>query len=325
MNKKQILFLAGTGVILAAGVTGLIWSQKDKKEDVSSYQESNDTESGILYDGKKYQYNDHLSNYLFMGIDRREEVAGYETQQDAGQADALFLVSLDRATQQLQVLTIPRDTMAQIETFNPEGKSLGMTEDHINLQYAFGDGKEKSCELMKKAVSQLLYQIPIQRYCSLNMDGIPLLTDIVGGVDVVVPDDSLQEVNPEFVPGQTVTLTKENTEQFVRYRDITKSQSALVRSNRQKVFLEAYLSRVQSIASQNPGIVTEIYEGVQDYMVSNMGTDVFAKLLEASMKHTPESQSVPGEGVEGEMHDEFHVDEDGLYELILQMFYKTEE
>ena len=85
------------------------------------------------------------------------------------------------------------------------------------------------------------------------------------------------------------------------------------------------MSRVQSIASQNPGIVTEIYEGVQDYMVSNMGTDVFAKLLEASMKHTPESQSIPGEGVEGESFDEFHVDEDGLYELVLQMFYKTKE
>ena len=83
---------------------------------------------------------------------------GYETQKDAGQADALFLVSLDRAEQKLQILTIPRDTMAQIETFNPGGKSLGMTEDHINLQYAFGDGKTKSCELMKTAVSNLLYR-----------------------------------------------------------------------------------------------------------------------------------------------------------------------
>ena len=85
----------------------------------------------------------------------------------------------------------------------------------------------------------------------------------------------------------TVTLTKENTEQFVRYRDITESQSALVRSERQKVFLEAYLERVQQIASGDPGIVTRIYEGVQDYMVSNMGTDVFAQLLEASLENEP--------------------------------------
>lgn len=266
-----------------------------------------------------------MSNYLFMGIDTREKVEGYETQKDAGQADALFLVSLDRAEQKLQILTIPRDTMAQIETFNPGGKSLGMTEDHINLQYAFGDGKTKSCELMKTAVSNLLYQIPIQGYCSLNMDGIPILTELVDGVEVTVPDDSLQEVYPEFTEGAKVTLTKENTEQFVRYRDITESQSALVRSERQKIFLEAYLERVQQIASEDPGIVTRIYEGVQDYMVSNMGTDVFAQLLEASLKNVPESHSLPGEGTVGQDFDEFHVEEDALYELVLRMFYKAAE
>lgn len=325
MNKKQKIFLAATGFLLVAVAMGFVWCQREQTNAIAEYEESSSDDEMILYDGKKYQYNDHLSNYLFMGIDTREKVKEYETQQDAGQADALFLVSLDRASKQLQMLTIPRDTMAQIETFNPSGKSLGMTEDHINLQYAFGDGKEKSCELTKTAVSQLLYQIPIQGYCSLNLDGIPLLANVVGGVEVTVPDDSLQEVNPEFVQGQTVMLTKENTEQFVRYRDITKSQSALVRSGRQKVFLEGYLAKVQNIAAKDPGIVTEIYEGVQDYMVSNMGTDVFAKLLEASMTHTPVSQSVPGEGTQGKNFDEFHVDEEALYELVLQMFYKQAE
>lgn len=325
MNRKQKIFLAGTGLVLLAGTAGLVWRYMGEEKISSEYVENASEENVVLYDGKKYRYNDHLSNYLFMGIDTREKVEGYETQKDAGQADALFLVSLDRAEQKLQILTIPRDTMAQIETFNPGGKSLGMTEDHINLQYAFGDGKTKSCELMKTAVSNLLYQIPIQGYCSLNMDGIPILTELVDGVEVTVPDDSLQEVYPEFTEGAKVTLTKENTEQFVRYRDITESQSALVRSERQKVFLEAYLERVQQIASEDPGIVTRIYEGVQDYMVSNMGTDIFAQLLEASLKNTPESCSLPGEGTEGQDFDEFHVEEDALYDLVLQMFYKVEE
>lgn len=325
MNKKQKIFLAGTGLVLLAGAAGLVWQSMGEEEIPSEYVENGTEQDGVLYDGKIYRYNDHLSNYLFMGIDTREKVEGYETQKDAGQADALFLVSMDRAEQKLQILTIPRDTMAQIEAFNPSGKSLGMTEDHINLQYAFGDGKTKSCELMKTAVSNLLYQIPIQGYCSLNMDGIPILTELVGGVEITVPDDSLQEVYPEFTEGAKVTLTKENTEQFVRYRDITESQSALVRSERQKIFLEAYLERVQQIASEDPGIVTRIYEGVQDYMVSNMGTDIFAQLLEASLENEPESHFLPGRGTEGQDFDEFHVDEDALYELVLQMFYKVAE
>ena len=73
----------------------------------------------------------------------------YQTQEDAGQADAIFVVSMDRATEKIKVLFVPRDSMTEIEVFNPSGKSLGMTTDHINIQYAFGDGRQKSCELMK--------------------------------------------------------------------------------------------------------------------------------------------------------------------------------
>ena len=49
-----------------------------------SAQDSNTVE----YKGETYKYNDHLSNYLFMGIDTRDAVDTYQTQEDAGQADA---------------------------------------------------------------------------------------------------------------------------------------------------------------------------------------------------------------------------------------------
>lgn len=113
----------------------------------------NQNSDTVEYKGETYKYNDHLSNYLFLGIDTREAVDTYQSQADAGQADAIFLVSMDRATEKIKVLFIPRDSMTRIETFNPYGQSLGETTDHLNIQYAFGDGKEKSCELMKTAVS----------------------------------------------------------------------------------------------------------------------------------------------------------------------------
>ena len=49
----------------------------------------------VEYKGETYKYNDHLSNYLFLGIDTRETVDTYQSQADAGQADAIFLVSMD--------------------------------------------------------------------------------------------------------------------------------------------------------------------------------------------------------------------------------------
>ena len=322
-KRKQIFFLLGF-IVICVGVAGfLLWKNKEKQYS-DSFSESS-RESVIRYNGKEYIYNDHLSNYLFLGIDTREPVESYETQSDAGQADAIFLISHDRVTGQLQGLMIPRDTMTEIEIIGPDGKSRGMSEDHINIQYAFGDGKAKSCELMRDAVSRLLYQIPIRQYCSMNMDGIPIMTDLIGGVELEVPDDSLAAVNPEFQKGAIVTITEKNAEQFVRYRDTQKSQSALVRMNRQKIFMEAYLKKLQEVGKNDISVVTRLMDGVEEYMVTNMGTDHFADLLEASMDGEISIETLPGEGVEGEYFDEYHVDDDQLYELILHMFYLEKE
>lgn len=279
-------------------------------------------ENTVQYQGNTYKYNDHLSNYLFMGIDTRDNVDSYESQADAGQADAIFLVSMDRATEQLKVLFIPRDSMTKIEVLNPSGKSFGMTTDHINIQYAYGDGKQKSCELMKTAVSNMLNGLPIQGYCSMNMDGISTITDFVGGVEITVPDNSLEEVNPDFKEGASVTLTGENAEQFVRYRDTEKSQSALVRQERQKTYLQALLKKVQEQASEDAGFVTDLYDSIRDYTVTNMGNDIFAKLLIASRNGIADTQTVPGKGTEGENFDEYQIDENKLSEMIISMFYE---
>ena len=276
----------------------------------------------VEYKGETYKYNDHLSNYLFLGIDTREAVDTYQSQADAGQADAIFLVSMDRATEKIKVLFIPRDSMTRIEVFNPAGKSLGMTTDHINIQYAYGDGKEKSCELMKTAVSDMLDGLPIQGYCSMNMDGISVITDFVGGIQLTIPDDSLADVNPKYKKGAVVDITGETAEQFVRYRDIDKTQSALVRQERQKTFLQALVQKAQEKAGEDAGFVTGLYDSVKSYTVTNMGNDIFAKLLAASQNGITDTETVPGEGTHGENFDEYHIDEDALSDLIISMFYE---
>ena len=276
----------------------------------------------VEYKGETYKYNDHLSNYLFLGIDTREAVDTYQSQADAGQADAIFLVSMDRATEKIKVLFIPRDSMTRIEVFNPYGQSLGETTDHLNIQYAFGDGKEKSCELMKTAVSDMLDGLPIQGYCSMNMDGISVITDFVGGIQLTIPDDSLADVNPEYKKGAVVDITGETAEQFVRYRDIDKTQSALVRQERQKTFLQALVQKAHEKAGEDAGFVTGLYDSVKSYTVTNMGNDIFAKLLAASQNGITDTETVPGEGTHGENFDEYHIDEDALSDLIISMFYE---
>lgn len=327
LRRAAVILTLTFAAVLSGGY--YLWNQASETNRMNSGGETKNTsgepdKNTLEVGGTVYRYNDHLSNYLFMGIDTTDEVADYESQRDAGQADAIFLVSMDRVTEKLKVLVIPRDTMTEIEVFNPSGKSLGTTEDHINIQYAYGDGKDKSCELMETAVSGLLGDIPIQGYCAMNMEGIPIITDFVGGVEVTVPDSSLEEVNPDFTEGAVVTLTGDNAEQFVRYRNTEISQSALTRQERQKVYLQALLQKAQERAERDSSFIVDFYNEIQPYTVTNLGNDIFAKLLTASGVGETETATVPGEGTEGENFDEYHVNQQELDSLLLKMFYQEQ-
>lgn len=326
-RKKIAAVLVICGVLAVAAVFAAgIWKQQRKahmETDSASVSSEENTSESITYKGKTYVYNDHLSNYLFMGIDTKGDMETAESG-NAGQADAVFLVSVDRVTKEMQVISIPRDTMTEIEMFSVSRKSLGLMENHINLQYAQGDGKTESCELMETAVSKLLGGIPVHGYCSVNMDGIPVMTEAAGNVQVVIPDNSLEEVNPEFTEGAEVTLTKDNVEQFVRYRDTGREQSALVRQDRQKIFIEAYMKKAQEQYAKDASFVTGLYESMKPYMVTNIGNDLFVKLLSAAQQGKSSVHTLPGKGAQGEYFDEYRVDEEALQEMIISVFYRED-
>lgn len=320
-----VLVICGVLAIVAVFAAG-IWKQQRKahmETDGASVSSEENTSESITYKGKTYVYNDHLSNYLFMGIDTKGDMETAESG-NAGQADAVFLVSVDRVTKEMQVISIPRDTMTEIEMFSVSRKSLGLMENHINLQYAQGDGKTESCELMKTAVSKLLGGIPVHGYCSVNMDGIPVMTEAAGNVQVVIPDNSLEEVNPEFTEGAEVTLTKDNVEQFVRYRNTGREQSALVRQDRQKIFIEAYMKKAQEQYAKDASFVTGLYESMKPYMVTNIGNDLFVKLLSVAQEGKSSVHTLPGKGAQGEYFDEYRVDEEALQEMIISVFYRED-
>lgn len=292
-----------------------------KLEEIGHLGEVSDSAQGIVtYKGKKYRYNEHLSNYLFLGIDTTGDIQLETGNQSSGQSDAIFLASYDRQEKTIHMLALPRDTMTTIALYEGKDKYWGTTEDHLAVQYACGDGRFFSCELTRDAVSHLLYGVPILGYTSMNRDSIPLLADVVDGVPLTVPDDSLAESDPVFQAGAEVIITSENAETFLRYRDLTRHQQALVRMDRQKVFIRAFADRLLELQRQDPHTVTDVYEEMKPHMVTNMTNDVFLELAGAAREGG--IVTIPGEGVATEKYDEYHVDEDALFELILEVFYK---
>lgn len=319
-KKKQSFVLLCFAIIIIAAL--IVFIKRNKDDTHSTEYKESDREDTILYGGKEYEYNEHLSNYLFMGIDTRETIEENQARAENGRADAIYLLSYDRVKGTAKAFAIPRDTMASVHAYSMDGTDLGLVEDHINMQYVYGDGKEESCRLMKEAVSNLMYGIPIQGYLALNMDGIPVAVSALKSVEVVVPNSSLELVDSKYKEGAKVTITEENAELFVRYRDTDIAQSAMMRMERQKAFMEAFMETARTKASNDTALVLNMYDSLKPYMVTSMGTDLFAQLLDASYESDDKIQDIPGEKVDGNEFDEYHINEEQLYELVLQHFYK---
>ena len=322
-----VILLAAAVLCIALGVfnrTGISHSEKTEAESGTQGRTAEKANpDAIVYDGKTYVYNDHLTNYLLLGVDTDGSIQEKKEPGSAGQSDSVFLISYDRVKETTVGLAIPRDTITQIEKFTPGGESLGFYSDHLNLQYAYGDGKRKSCELTSAAVSRLLSGLPVGGYAAINLDSIPRLTQLLGGVEVTVPDDSLSGKNPDFVKGNKVVLDETNTETFVRSRDRQIEQSAITRMNHQKVFLEAFASKLAQEQKKDASTVTRLFETMKTEMVTNMSNDQFVDIAVA--ERSGGIQTIPGETGHEEVYDVYRVDDAALYKMVLELFYTQTE
>ncbi len=323
-GRFAAVIIAGAAVLAVAGL-GYVGIQKKKAVEAASAKATAEAEDSntVTWQGKTYKYNQNLSNYLLLGVDKRTPAETRVGKADAGQADALFLLSLNRKTKEMTLITIPRDTMTDVESFDLEGKSLGKSKDHISLSYGYGDGGAESCKLTQEAVSNLFYGLPIQGYLAMNLDGIPELAKSVGGLTVTVPNNSLEYKYPEFAEGAEVTLTEENTEVFLRSRDVDESQSAIYRMERQKAFLDAFSKKAKECYEQNAKFAANLFVAIKPYTVTNISEDRLMKLFQTADEGDGYTEwTVPGEGTQGLSYDEYHVDDDALYAKIMETFYQ---
>ena len=323
-GRFAAVIIAGVAVLAVAGL-GYAGIQKKKAAEAASAKataEADDSNT-VTWQGKTYKYNQNLSNYLLLGVDKRTPAETRVGKADAGQADALFLLSLNRKTKEMTLISIPRDTMTDVESFDLEGKSLGKSKDHISLSYGYGDGGAESCKLTQEAVSNLFYGLPIQGYLAMNLDGIPELAKSVGGLTVTVPNNSLEYEYPEFAEGAEVTLTEENTEVFLRSRDVDESQSAIYRMERQKAFLDAFSKKAKECYEQNAKFAADLFVAIKPYTVTNISEDRLMKLFQTADEGDGYTEwTVPGEGTQGLSYDEYHVDDDALYTKVMETFYQ---
>lgn len=283
------------------------------------------SEGQILVDGEIYEYNKEILTFLCMGIDSHSGISQTKTPGKAGQADALILVVINPETAEIQVINVNRDSMTDIEIYDTAGVYIGKEKGQITLQYAYGDGREKSCELMEKAVSDLFYGIPIHGYAALDIGAIAALNDAVGGVDVTVTED-VAVYMPQWKVGSKVTLQGEEALYFVRHRAAETQElgTNLRRIERQKEFMTAFVQKLKEKTKENIMFPLSLYDKIQKHVVTSMSMDEMAYLANMALNYKfslNNMRGMDGDSVMGEESEEFHVDDAALKQLVIDIFY----
>lgn len=286
----------------------------------------------ITYEGKVYEYREDTLNFLLMGIDHGGKLSS-ETQLsdwNAGQADTIFLVSLNQEDKTISVIGVPRNAMVDVEVFNSEEERIDTIYDQISLQYPYAGGGVLGLAKMKESVSALFADLPIHGACAVSFDAVSVVTDRLGGIEVVVPDD-MTEFKSSYTIGSSQTLTGKTVVDYLRYRDYYALGGATVRLTRQKEFMKTAAERIMSEIKANPTFVNDIYGAVKPYMNTDITLDkavyIGTKAIECRLSEQLFYQ-LPGkdeaEYIDGteDFYNNYILDEDELERIMIEVFYK---
>jgi LCP family protein required for cell wall assembly len=295
----------------------------DTENMTAQAQNDDDWQEGdIRYKGVHYRYNSDILTFLILGIDKMDVVKRVKNGIDGGQSDAIFLLVLNPHSKEVSIISIPRDTMTEIAVYAKDGSYIGTNTGQITLQHGYGDGAETSCERSEEAVSKLFYNLPIHGYCAINMGAIPMINDIVGGVEVTALEDV---INSDIKKDQTILLKGMNAYYYVHNRDTNKAESAVGRLERQKQYITAYMKLASQTIKEDITFPLTLYNTISKYMVTDITVDEISYLATQASGYSFDSDrlyTLSGEVVKDNKFEEFYVDETALYELILQVFYE---
>lgn len=274
-------------------------------------------EGMILYEGKLYRYNSNLQNYLFMGIDNDNVAMPAADSISGGQADSLFLLTIDEKKRDVKIISINRNTIVPVDVYNKEGDFLVQMDLQICLQHGYGDGMKLSCMRSVEAVDRLFRNVPISGYISLNMGGLAAVNDAIGGV-TLTPIETVIRGDAYIAQGTEVTLNGEQAYAYIRTRDTSKDGSSDDRLKRQQQYIIAFINKLL----ENPSLANKLYEAGKDYMVTSIDVP---KLVSSSRDMTFSEEnlfSIKGETVLQDGYERYNIDEKSMLDLIISAFYE---
>ncbi|WP_430790484.1 LCP family protein [Virgibacillus flavescens] len=214
-------------------------------------------------------------NILLLGVDQRPG--------DSGRSDALMVLSLDPKNDEMQLVSIPRDTRTQIV-----GKGY---KDKINHAYAFG-GVDMSI-----ATVENLLEVELDYYVEMNMEGLTELVGAVNGITVNNTldwyDEGIYKKGYHYEKGE-IALNGPKTMGYVRMRH-EDPDGDFGRTKRQRKVIQAVIDKGASVASVNK------MDNIIDVLGNNMATNMdFADMKDLLFNYKDVRQDVTSYMMQGD-------------------------
>lgn len=283
-------------------------------------------ESTITYDGKKYILNKNIVSVLVMGIDR-DNVNQNLGNGNNGQADVIFVATIDTKTKKACIIPISRETMVDVNLYTGDGKYAGTQKEQLCLAYAYGNTAEESSKNVMTSVKRLLCGINISSYVTIEMDGVSKLTDMVGGVQVTCLEDIVNK-KVQFYKGNKITLNGTNAMTYIQSRGEDLEANAR-RMQRQKQFLSALMNKTGNAVLSNFSNLTKYYNTLSPYFSTNVSfaqiTYLAQNCLTMNFGDALDYKTIDGTLTQGEEWVEFTANEESVLQAVIDVFYIPKE
>ena len=209
-------------------------------------------------DLKDYDNVNKIKNIALFGLD--------STDGETGRSDAIMIATVDPIHNKVKLTSIMRDSYVYID---------GYGNDKINHAYAYG-GPELSIKTINEN-----FGLNIEDFVSVNFSSLPVIINILGGVDIEITEEELQYINDYIndINNRDGTASPNITYAGVQHLDGTQalaysrirytSGGDYKRTERQRTVLEALFNKLTSasVSSYN-----SLLNKVLPYVQTNLNT-----------------------------------------------------
>lgn len=314
-----LLLIAGFGAAMRFIEQQSSEGEEEQIGDTGEWGDGEAEESILVFDNKEYMITDDIDTYLLIGTDAgTPDDAEVKEGFDGEMADFLVLVVINNTQKKYAFIQIDRDTITDVQVLDEKGESKGGIPEQICTAHWYGQDEEQRSANTVDAVSGLFGYLEIDGYFELNMADISAVNHAIGGV-VIDFDQDLTAIDPAFKEGESILLTDQQAEKYVRARMEVGDGTNIQRMARQRQYMEKVYSLLISQLRENPNYIDELYDELHERILSDQNAKTVSNI--ASKFSEYESLGIlrlDGESREadtlddGVMHAEFYAETESL-------------